>query len=454
MCHGWLVVIGQLEVVVVAGQQASSALPPVHEAWLPKEHSLYRPRHGRRQVGALASALAFFCTPLLLLIFGVRPEAIENRPLTSFPSPTDGWGFFTGMGQWATDSLPLRGDAVRIEDWVSRNLFGESPKLGEQQQDGGPIPGPLPPGPLPPGSSPGEDRDRMRARGYPKVIEGQDGWYYLGYDVLGACLPDRSLDEVITALRRLRSVVESSGRRFVLTVAPDKTTMVPEHLPRDYVGAACAREAGATLWRRLAAEAGVVDLRPLLSSVATRIGSPTYSKVDSHWTYEGGLMLATGVAEAIRPGVTVNWRFSPAEMVTRSGDLPPLIGRAEDYSLQYYDLAPDGRDVRSRKVDSDFRQPLVLTQPKRSGVVDKSVGMIADSFSQLATPYLAAGFSDITVIHADTVRADPSGVGKILAGKDVIVVEAVQRSLAGGISAVVSKDVIDAIEAQLAAQPR
>src|SRR5947199_28656 len=137
-----------------------------------------------------------------------------NHMLASFPSPAEGLGFFTGLSQWGTDHLPLRDKAISIEDFISRNLFGEPPKLGEQQpQTGGPIPGPI--GPTGPSAS-DEDKNKMRARGFVKVIEGTDGWLYLGYDVLGACLPEKPISEVIGQLVKLRQAVERSGRKFML----------------------------------------------------------------------------------------------------------------------------------------------------------------------------------------------------------------------------------------------
>src|SRR5688500_14039434 len=41
------------------------------ESWLPNEHSLYRPRHSRRQRTALTCGLVFFFVPVLLLAVGV-----------------------------------------------------------------------------------------------------------------------------------------------------------------------------------------------------------------------------------------------------------------------------------------------------------------------------------------------------------------------------------------------
>lgn len=42
--------------------------------------------------------------------------------------------------------------------------------------------------------------------------------------------------------------------------------------------------------------------------------------------------------------------------------------------------------------------------------------MIADSFTQFASRYLAAAFADITIVHPETVGAVPRSAGKLLAG--------------------------------------
>lgn len=424
---------------------APQTLPPVHEAWLPREHSLHRPRHSKHQPTALTCALIFFCVPILLLIVGVRPEAIENRRLASFPSPADGWDFFTGLSPWATDYLPLRGDAVSIEDWVSRSLFGEPPPLGQQEQSSGPVQGPV--------SPPEGDRDGQESAGFPSVIEGKDGWLYLGDDVRRACQPKRSMDEVMGSLRKLRSVVEGSGRKFVLIVAPNKSTMVPEFLPDRYAGASCSREVRSEFWQRVVLEGGAIDVRSVLGPAAARVGSPLYSKSDSHWTFVGAIAMTASIAEHIEPGVTATWQVKPSTMTRRAGDLPPLIGRDDRDELRAYELAPDGQNVLSRLAARPFREPLDLNQAVTKGVVGSSVGMVADSFSLPATSYLAGGFSNLTIVHTDIVGGDPVRMGAMLASKDVVVVEAAERSLVGGVYPMLDDKVIDAIAAELAKRP-
>src|SRR5690606_25062368 len=228
----------------------STRLPPVHEAWLPREHALHRPRHGGRQLAALISALVFFVTPTALWVVGLRPTEIENHKLASFPSITDGWGMFTKLPRWAIDQLVFRGAAIDAADGISRGIFGEPPPFGTQRQPTGPLPGSTPPA---------TDESPDVATGYRQVIEGEDGWLYLGDDVRGKCHPRKPLNRTIAGLNKLRKAVEASGREFRLIVAPDKTTMVPEHLPDRYAGKDCAEAFTRKLWPRLIEEAEAID---------------------------------------------------------------------------------------------------------------------------------------------------------------------------------------------------
>lgn len=435
-----------------SGERTAPAptLPPLHESWLPSAHALYRPRHSPRQRTALVAAALFFGLPLLLMLLGVRASEIENRKLAEFPAPAEGWQFFAGVDRWATDHLPIRGAALDAVSAVSRGVFGEPPAFAR------PAAGPAAPsGPVAPPVSAAEDKEKVRKAAFPRVIEGRDGWLYLGYDVQGACLPDRPAADVIAALRRLRSAVEASGRKFVLVVPPNKTTMVPQHLPETYVGQACARQAREAFWSTVAPAAGAIDLRGVLSKAAVRAGAPLYSGVDTHWTREGALHMTRAVAEAVQPGVASSWRSMPAGWDTHAGDLPPMLGRNGTYQSLNHALAPDGMRVRTRPVAGDFRDRVLrLGQGPGQGVVGAKVGMIADSFSEPAKSFLDAGFADLTVVHADLVGADPRAIGAAFAETDAVVFEVVERSLVGGDNPVLDPTVLAALTAELAAHPR
>lgn len=439
-------------------QERTAALAPIpadaastHESHLPADHPLHRPRHSARQRAAQVCAALFFCVPLLGLAVGVPVEELENRPLTSFPSLSRGWGFFAGLQPWATDHLPLRAEAIQAADGVSRGVFGEPPPFSQQEGassagDSGEVVGPVAPSQRP-------NRDGSSA-GYTTVIEGSDGWLYLGYDIRAKCRPSRSLDEVIDQLRRLRQSVEASGRWFSLVVAPDKTTIVPEHLPGSYAGRECAAAATAEFWRRVAAEVGIVDLREPLREAGDDLGRPVYFPLDTHWTFEGGLTMTRSLADSIQRDVSRTWRVTPGAPWRDDADLPRLIGGHGENQSRHYALAPDGRLDRSTRTASDFRSPLHLTSLPTTGTISRRVAMLADSYAQFATPFLGAAFNDITILHVEVAQSAPAAVADLLVNSEVVVVEVVERHLATGASPITDPLVVDHLTQTLAQHPR
>lgn len=412
-----------------------------HEAWLPPDHPMHRPRHGRRQLTALICAGLFFLAPTISHSVGIHAARVENRALAGFGDPREGWSWLGELPAWAADHLPFRDSAVRASDAVSRSVFDEPATLsGPRPEPGlaGPAIAPI---------------SRLPIAAFPAVIEGRDGWLYLGADVSGACAPSRSLSDTLVSLRRLRAAVEASGRQFILVIPPDKTTMVPEHLPGGYLGKDCAAQAKEQFWRRVVAEAGAIDLRPALVDIAVRKGSPVYSAADTHWSQEGGLALTYALADRVVPGVTRTWKGALSGYIPWPDDIPPLIGRNSERQLATYSLAPGGQQDRTRSIASDFRVPLRLTSPPAAGTVNAPVRMIADSFTQFASRYLAAAFTDITVVHPETAATAPRSAGELLTGGKVIVVEVAERNLLSGTSPILLKPVIDEIATQLAHHP-
>jgi alginate O-acetyltransferase complex protein AlgJ len=397
------------------------------------KHPARRPRQGGRRLTALSCAALFFLGPALAVGFGAQAGRFENRPLAAFGDPRDGWAWLAGLPAWAADNLPFRVGAVQATQAVSRGVFGEPAAL---PVDTGTVAPAVP-----------------AAQAFPSVIEGRDGWLYLGADVSGACLPSRSLDDTLGSLRRLRNVVEASGRQFVLVVTPDKTTMVPEHLPVEYLGRDCSSQAREEFWRRVGAETGAIDLRPALAEIARRQGFPVYYPADTHWSQEGGLAMTYALADRIESGITQTWQVDPAGWTSWPDDISPLIGRSGERAIPTYSLAPAGLLDRTRSIVSDFRVPLNLTSAPAAGTVGKPVRMIADSFTQFASRYLAAAFTDITVVHPDTVAAAPRSAGELLASGKVVVLQVAERNLLSGTSPLLLHPVIDEIGSQLARRP-
>ncbi|MFD9888594.1 hypothetical protein ACFWY9_04600 [Amycolatopsis sp. NPDC059027] len=412
-----------------------SPLPPVYEAWLPREHSLYRPRHARRQTIALACAVIFFATPLITVAFGARPSEFENRALTPFPSPGQGWSFFTQLSAWATDHLMFREQAVHAADGISRGVFGEPPPLNHENQQG-------------PLQSPPVKTD---PRQFPPIIEGKNGWLYLGDEVSSHCAQAHPLADTFGKLQRLKEGIEASGRQLVVVVAPDKATVVPENLPDAYIGKDCHTAMAAEFWRMVDARQDyILDLRGQITSWGAGKGQPIYGPQDAHWSDEGSVIMARSVAEKLRPGISATWKVTPTAGWQVPADLPPLIGRSGTTSGTHYALMPDGTQDMTRPTPPDYTTPLHLNTASGPGTYGLNVALLGDSFTIRTLPYLAASFRNLTALHASTADRDQGAAASaVLAPSNVVVLELAERSLVRGTVALLDKPGLDNILGRL-----
>jgi alginate O-acetyltransferase complex protein AlgJ len=423
-------------------------LPPLHESWLPKEHALYRPRHGGRQRLALVCAAVFFALPLISLGLGLRPTEFENRHLTGFPSPSQGWSFFGQLAPWATDHLPFRQRVISFGTWMSQGLFGELPSYGGNAPQV--TPGPI--GPLPGATYPGPTPTQINL---PTVLPGQDGWLYLGYELASHCDQGLPTNTIVADLRKLRDGVMASGRKFVLVIAPDKATIVPQYLPVDFPGKACHSAVTTQFWQAMAAENYVLDLRAELTAWGQQLGAPVYGPQDAHWSDEGGVIMTRRLADQLQPGISAPWKIVQGQTWEESADLPALIGRTGITTGRHYSILPDGKHNQTYAVPTDYNlAPRFYNSTFGPGTYSPGVGLLADSFTIRAAPYLASVFGNLTITQTTDVDHDHGvTVARSLVPDTAVVVEVAERTLVTGRFDLLDPVVQDNIIRELAAHP-
>ncbi|HEX3785194.1 MAG TPA: hypothetical protein VHX38_36520 [Pseudonocardiaceae bacterium] len=424
----------------------------VHESWLPREHALYRPRHSGRQRAARICAVVFFVAPLAgLLVFGPAP-ALENHPKAPFPSLSQGWGFFTGLGPWAVDNLSFREGAIKLADGISQDVFGEPAQFGQGNQDVGPLPG----GNAPVNSQaiPPQPQQDQTSDGYPEVILGSGGWMYFGYDIQGKCEPAQPLSTIVTNLNRLKSAIEASGRTFVLYVPPDKSSVEPQHLPPNYVGKSCASAADKQFWQAMDG-LGAIDPRQAIDNASKQSGQPIYFPQDTHWDYDGGLIMTRELAERIQPGVSATWKVTKGPVRTAPSDLPPMIAEKGTNTSNIYHLAPNGGANRDQqRINTDGFAPVTMhTANPVTGMITTNTTMVGDSFTQYGAPLLAATFANLTFTNIENVASYTDDEANRIVANNVVVFEVVERNLISGVSPITSDAFVDAVTAAVAAHP-
>ena len=413
------------------------------------------PRRRFRRPLALLLAVTFFFGPAVAFVFGERPQAIENRKLAAFPSVSAGWDFFPQFATWATDHLPLRKQAVEGNAALTERVFDEPPSYGGGDSAG--VAGV-------PGTGPGTDSAGAAdaaAPKYPPVIQGTDGWLYYGGDVSGPCQPTRTVADTLTRLNRLATAVESSGRKFVFVIAPDKSTAWPQNLPETYLGKACAAARKDEFWTALRASPppGYVDLRGAIEAEQKTSGT-IYRKTDTHWGQQGALQYAKVVADALQPTLWRSLTVTPTGDVQRPGDLGVLLGRPQIDTVPSYRLSRPGADGTFQLPTMPLTNP-VQVLPRTPGAastggpaVRGSVLLLGDSFTNSSSTMIPPLFTDLTILHNEAAAGRPETAATAMAKSDVVVFEIVERTIASGRGALIEDRTLTAIEKALAASPR
>ena len=402
-------------------------------------------------------AAAFFFAPALAWLAGERAKPIENRALVDFPSLGRGWDIFPALTQWTTDYLPLRSNAVRFNTRLSESVFDETPG---QIATAGPV-----------GVGQGANlagqakRDSDDGATTSPAVRGEHGWLYLTQDFTSACEPERSMAAVLRGLRRLDSIVRGSGRRLIVVVPPDKSTVERSEIPDDYALRECAEKAhGARIaaLRRLALP-GFVDMQAVLEAQRRRQGSPIYLPLDSHWTQLGEVLFGQNIAKAIDPRLLRRTKVRPGSEQTGYGDITRLTGDLKRSSQPGYRVERAGVS-EPRKTErvifpgGTVTRELRTSTPGGARLYPDPVVLQGSSFSGVSAEETVPYFANITripqLLDAEAAGRLPATerllIGQIKRSR-LMIFEQVERELWGEQSgSLLRPEFLDRLERALA----
>ncbi len=318
----------------------------------------------------IASFLVLCLIPSLGLLIKGPGKSAQNEDAVSAPAilMEDGrlnMQFLPQAGRWFEENFAWRQEMITANAKVKANLFRESAEDG--------------------------------------VILGTDGWLYYKdslNDYTGKNqLSDRALYDIARCAKITQDYCSYLDVDYLFTIAPNKATLYPEHMPYYY-----AHKVSDTSNRiRLEAflkEEGVhyLDLTKVLEKeVQRRKETPAegdllaylYHKRDSHWTAEGAAMAAEAILDETGTGHRSYLDEKCSVKSDFRGDLdtmlyPSCITLEEEV---YYDPAPSYTYIG--EVESTFDY-FIQTISEGSGI---SLLMYRDSFGNALVPFLAESFS-------------------------------------------------------------
>ncbi|MFN2519046.1 MAG: hypothetical protein ABR604_08405 [Jatrophihabitantaceae bacterium] len=384
-----------------------------------------RPNAERRPV-ILVLAVLFFFGPAMAAVGGYRAQQIENRPLSKFPSIHDGWKALPELGAWAIDHLAGRKQAVAANTQIAQRVFREPPS----------------------------DTASAKSGGYPQVIQGRDGWLFLGDDISVRCKSTANPSDIVARMKRLSDIVTGSGRKFLIMIAPDKSSVYPQYLPNSYLGRACARQYTDRFWSDFAMNPtpGYVDARTPLIAAAKTSDAPLYRPKDTHWDLQGISIEAQLLADALDPALRAGTHVVDAGTYTPIGDLTYLLGHPQKDLLPARTLVRDGVTLNPGSVLDVQRDKISRARYTSTGapLYRPKTLILGDSFTVTARKYVTLYFADLTLLHN---RSASTNVAIAMIDRDTVIVQMAERLAITGNDLLLSDAALTKIAAVLRAHP-
>lgn len=348
--------------------------------------------------------------PAALLAAGLRPEAIENRPLRT-PPAVSAEGLLDGslaaqVDAYLTDNILVRPLAIRLR---------------------------------------GEAIWASGGTGTREVVRGRGDWLFVGLELDPPCR--QPLAELVDGLANVAAAFDASGQEFRFVPAPDKHAIYPEDVTVGLRPGACSEtERGAlrSALARLAPHA--IDSWSVLEGARANVpagstATPLYFEKDSHWTPTAAIAVMEAMVRSIDPAI---W---DATMIDRSGtvsyamDLAALIGieRHEVVARVTVGGGPMMREEVPLANGTHADDPIVrMISPGTRPTLPGRTLIIYDSFFGRYRDMLAPFFADSTWVHVNEAVAHRDLAAR-LGTFDRVIFERVERYLyVGGYGALLA----------------
>jgi len=257
------------------------------------------------------------------------------------------------------------------------------------------------------------------------VLLGTEGWLYFADslpDYTGELLPEETLEQAADNLLELQQYCEAHGMSFLFTVAPNKNSLYPEHMPANLPKGETSNLN--RLYELLdEKQVNYVNLHEIFRTQMSRSQSseaPLYFRTDSHWTNRGAALAADTLLSALgRPSAYFETDFLPSE--SRTGDLQAMLYPSDPAVEQELSGLTDFcYTARSAPRGGEAIQ----FTTECSGASGR-LFCWRDSFGNALYPFLAENFSEATFC-----RENPYRVEKLEEGEyDTVLVEIVERNI-------------------------
>ncbi|MFT7474916.1 MAG: hypothetical protein ACI81L_001848 [Verrucomicrobiales bacterium] len=352
----------------------------------------------RKQLPLVATFAVFFfvlVAPWIAGAFGASSDTVERRAPAPRPSFDGDAVFdaatFSGLNDYIRDRTPLRGTAA---GWANRAWL------------------------------------QLGASGDATVVEGPGATMFLAEDFTRPCTREYELDDMVDRFDAYSEAAETGGKEWLFLVASDKGAILDHRLGgRASIAATCSREARAEFRGALDLTGASVDLAPSLIAADKAVPGRWYYEHDSHWTFEGGGLVAGDIVERFAPDI-----YDPKVIRKIERALPINGDIYRRLSIEKTLDVPDPVRVSMRPdVTTDRSEgELIGTRTVRTyrsegegEVVAGRTVVVHDSMMNFVERQLAPYFEEIVFIHWDDL--DKAGFFDRVADSDRVILMRVER---------------------------
>jgi hypothetical protein len=347
----------------------------------------------------VAALAIVFLLPLVALPWA-KTESVSGQAPVEFPTLFDGSGavpvnagFLGELGAWFEDHFAYRGDLITLNAKLRAGVF--------------------------------------RTSATDQVVIGSDGWlYYNGTlsDYVGAApMSERALFNAAHNLALFQAYAEALGASFAFTIAPNKNSIYPDHMPARYLRSEEPSNAERLAPYLEALGVNYVDMFQVLrSEIATQATQEAlYYRLDTHWTNRGAWVAYQGLAEATGLEVPELPAWTEAR---HSGDLEAMLYPTQTTATEADLAVPginDGMDLAGSAWTAADGATCLDYQIETTGPGQGTVLVFRDSFGNALCPYIATATDAAT--FTQLVPYNGLLIGEL--GADAVIVERAERHL-------------------------
>ncbi len=256
----------------------------------------------------------------------------------------------------------------------------------------------------------------------PLVVGGADGQLFLGLEFDRACADGRRFQKGLKRLTQLARTIEKSGRRVVLTVAPNKTSVYRGEIDGVNLPHGDCTRIG------LDNQGSVLDnfSDPLFLPLRRQLAKDpreVYWRSDAHWSSVGASVYAEHLATRLdkKLGRRQKYAIGQEEHV---GDLLQLLGIPTSETGASA-VPATGVEVRVHPLDPDVPLQMSWTStPRRKTLAGETV-VVGDSFSYLGLGTLRSLFHKGQFVWIQPELLDY--IAARMGDADTVVIEVSQR---------------------------